>query len=76
MWKGLNDMVKPRTLSGFMENLPAPQVQMELMMEILRKTYSLYGFTPLDTPIIEDFSSPERTVGLILDALAKSEELC
>jgi histidyl-tRNA synthetase len=54
MWKGLNDMVKPRTLSGFMENLPAPQVQMELMMEILRKTYSLYGFTPLDTPIIED----------------------
>ena len=23
-------------------------------MEILRQTYSLYGFTPLDTPIIED----------------------
>ena len=47
-------MIKPRTLSGFMENLPGPQVQMELMMETLRKTYSLYGFTPLDTPIIED----------------------
>ena len=45
--------LKPRTLSGFMELLPAPQVQMERMMEILRKTYSLYGFTPLDTPIIE-----------------------
>ena len=43
----------PRTLSGFMELLPAPQQQMERMMEILRKTYSLYGFTPLDTPIIE-----------------------
>ena len=40
----------PRTLSGFMELLPAPQQQMERMMEILRKTYSLYGFTPLDTP--------------------------
>ena len=43
----------PRTLSGFMELLPAPQQQMERMMDILRKTYSLYGFTPLDTPAIE-----------------------
>ena len=42
-----------RTLSGFMELLPAPQQQMERIMEILRRTYSLYGFTPLDTPVIE-----------------------
>ena len=45
--------IKPRTLSGFMELLPAPQVQMERIMEVLRETYSLYGFTPLDTPAIE-----------------------
>ena len=45
--------LKPRTLSGFMELLPAPQQQMEGMMETLRRTYSLYGFTPLDTPAIE-----------------------
>ena len=45
--------VTPRTLSGFMELLPAPQQQMERMMEILRTTYSRYGFTPLDTPAIE-----------------------
>jgi histidyl-tRNA synthetase len=37
-----------------MELLPEPQQQMEKFMEILRNTYSLYGFTPLDTPIIED----------------------
>ena len=43
----------PRTLSGFMELLPAPQQQMERIMETLRNTYSLYGFTPLDTPVIE-----------------------
>ncbi|MBQ7778294.1 MAG: histidine--tRNA ligase [Oscillibacter sp.] len=43
----------PRTLSGFMELLPAPQQQMERIMEVLRQTYSLYGFTPLDTPVIE-----------------------
>lgn len=45
--------VAPRTLSGFMELNPAPQVQMEKMMDVLRRTYALYGFTPLDTPIIE-----------------------
>ena len=43
----------PRTLSGFMELLPAPQQQMERIQEILRTTYARYGFTPLDTPVIE-----------------------
>lgn len=47
------ERVKPRTLSGFMELLPEKQQQMERIQELLRKTYSLYGFTPLDTPIIE-----------------------
>ena len=47
------DTVAPRTLSGFMELLPPDQIKMEKMTEILRRTYSLYGFTPLDTPIIE-----------------------
>ena len=36
-----------------MELLPAPQVQMERIMQVLRETYSLYGFYPLDTPLIE-----------------------
>ena len=45
--------VKPRTLSGFMELLPEDQMKMERMMQILRETYSLFAFTPLDTPVIE-----------------------
>ena len=45
--------VAPRTLSGFMELLPADQIKMEKMMETLRRSYSVYGFAPLDTPIIE-----------------------
>ena len=45
--------VQPRTLSGFMELLPQQQVMMERGMETMRSTYALYGFTPLDTPIIE-----------------------
>ena len=45
--------VKPRTLSGFMELLPADQLKFERMLTLLRETYSSYGFTPLDTPVIE-----------------------
>ena len=48
------DIIKPRTLSGFMELLPGKQTQFERMMEILRNTYASYGFAPLDTPVIED----------------------
>ena len=47
------DKIKPRTLSGFMELLPAKQQQMERFFQVLRETYALYGFTPLDTPVIE-----------------------
>ncbi len=36
-----------------MELLPRQQVLMESIMQTLRDTYSLYGFTPLDTPVIE-----------------------
>ena len=48
------DIIKPRTLSGFMELLPSKQIRFEKMTEILRNTYASYGFAPLDTPVIED----------------------
>ena len=49
----MSNKIQPRTLSGFMELLPRQQVMMERIMSTLRETYSLYGFTPLDTPLIE-----------------------
>ena len=48
------DRIRPRTLSGFMELLPVKQAKLEKMMQILRDTYSQFGFAPLDTPAIED----------------------
>ena len=33
------EKLKPRTLSGFMELLPAPQQKFERMLEILRKNF-------------------------------------
>ena len=47
------ERIKPRTLSGFMELLPPQQAQMREIMRVLRETYSLYGFCPIDTPVIE-----------------------
>ena len=47
------ERIKPRTLSGFMELLPRQQMQMDRIMETVRSVYALYGFTALDTPIIE-----------------------
>jgi len=36
-----------------MELLPEQQIKFERMLEVLRESYALYGFTPLDTPVIE-----------------------
>lgn len=50
--KGM-EKITPRTLSGFMELMPERQVLFDAMVEKLRESFSLYGFTPLDTPVIE-----------------------
>ena len=45
--------IRLHTLSGFMELLPEDQKKMQRVMATLRESYALYGFTPLDTPVIE-----------------------
>lgn len=45
--------VEPRTLSGFMELLPADQIKFNSLVDKIRKSYEKFGFLPLDTPIIE-----------------------
>ena len=47
------ERIKPRTLSGFLELLPDRESQMQSIQQILRDTYSLFGFTPIDTPLME-----------------------
>ncbi len=45
--------VNTKTLKGFRELLPAEQMAFNKMLETIRKTYELYGFIPLDTPVLE-----------------------
>lgn len=47
------EKIKPRTLSGFMELLPGAQSSMDAVMAVLKETYALFGFTNIDTPILE-----------------------
>ena len=45
--------VEPRTLPGFMELLPAEQIQFNNIKNVIQETYEKFGFLPIDTPIIE-----------------------
>ena len=46
-------IIKPRTLSGFMESLPKEQLIFDRIRDTLSTVYRQYGFLPLDTPILE-----------------------
>ena len=46
-------IVKPRTLSGFMELLPKEQLVFDQIRHTLSEVYRQYGFLPLDTPVLE-----------------------
>lgn len=48
-----NKKQEPKTLSGFMELLPKEQIDFNYLKDIIRETYELYGFLPLDTPVLE-----------------------
>lgn len=45
--------IKPSTLPGFMELLPADQIVFNNIMDIIRTNYEKSGFIPMDTPTIE-----------------------
>lgn len=47
------NIVQPSILPGFMELLPADQMQFNKMLDTIKKTYETFGFIPLDTPVIE-----------------------
>ena len=47
------NIVKPKTLPGFMELLPDEQILFNEMKEKIQKSYESFGFLPLDTPVIE-----------------------
>ena len=48
-----NQLIQPRTLSGFRDFLPESMIPRERLMETARNVYRSYGFVPIDTPTLE-----------------------
>ncbi|WP_146518666.1 histidine--tRNA ligase [Stieleria varia] len=46
-------MIKPRTLSGFRDYLPAAMIPRERLMQTAREVFRSFGFAPIDTPTLE-----------------------
>lgn len=49
----MSNLITPSTLQGFMELNPQNQVVFNRIKRALEDTYRLYGFFPLDTPVLE-----------------------
>jgi histidyl-tRNA synthetase len=45
--------IQPRVLKGFRDYLPPAMMIREKIMEIARRVYRSYGFSPIDTPALE-----------------------
>ncbi len=48
-----SELIKPQTLKGFRDYLPEAMLAREHLMEIARRVYRSYGFSPIDTPALE-----------------------
>jgi histidyl-tRNA synthetase len=49
----VTQLIKAQTLKGFRDYLPAAAMAREQIMEIARRVYRSYGFSPIDTPALE-----------------------
>ena len=45
--------ITPRTLKGFRDYLPEAMIPRERLIDVARRVYRSYGFSPIDTPALE-----------------------
>jgi len=49
----MNDLIEPRLLKGFRDFLPEKEAQRLAILRKLEEVYRLFGFVPIDTPVLE-----------------------
>jgi len=49
----MTSITPPKPMSGFPELLPAQQLVFNRCLDIVRRTFERYGFTPIETPAVE-----------------------
>lgn len=47
------DFIKPRVLKGFRDSLPETEIFRRKLIKILEKNFQSYGYSPIDTPVLE-----------------------
>ncbi len=48
-----NKQIETKPLSGFMELSPKDQIAFNYIRDVIQGTYKMFGFLPIDTPILE-----------------------
>lgn len=56
-------MISPQTLKGFRDFLPEEAMKRQYALDIIRKTFELYGFVPIETPAIEYLETFTGNIG-------------
>ena len=46
-------IITPRTLRGFRDHLPAAMIPREALIDVAKRVYRSFGFSPIDTPALE-----------------------
>ena len=46
-------IIKPRVLKGFRDFLPDAEITRSSLVKKLEQVFSLFGFVPIDTPVLE-----------------------
>ena len=49
----MDKLIQPKILKGFRDTLPDFEIKRKNLFNILEKTFSLFGFVPIDTPVLE-----------------------
>ncbi|MDP4031210.1 MAG: histidine--tRNA ligase [Candidatus Beckwithbacteria bacterium] len=63
------NLIKPRTLKGFRDFLPAEKRKRDFVMGKIKQTFELFGFEPLETPTLEYASVLQGKYGKEADKL-------
>ncbi|HPB32691.1 MAG TPA: hypothetical protein PLB62_14665, partial [Candidatus Sumerlaeota bacterium] len=46
-------IIEPRPVSGFPEYLPEEEAEFRALLDVIRKGFERFGFTPIETPAAE-----------------------
>ena len=59
----MSTKIKPQTLKGFRDFLPADALKRQYAIDIIRQTFERYGFQPLETPAVEYLETFSGQIG-------------